>query len=240
MDKADIIDLYNRVIVYDPTLPGPPKRRLGDYARIKSEVEAMRTRLIGGGIIDIVADIHFLEELISTPRNGVAQAGQGSIGGQNFRSLISDANFIKSLEEAIKNPCAVAGERLLTDVEMVCHKKYKLIVNRIIAASTERVSSIVSNKQLAKVFKDLVDDGIIKRGSHKVDSKVRTVTEWYDKNVHMVDELRNLIKKGTGTDPEPTALSKLPWYIIKEPNPTSSSNSSSHSRDDTTNSQMRK
>ncbi len=232
MYPQDIIDLYNDFIdcCNQPNQPkcgfgeSSPKERYDRYETITNDAEAMRVRLNSGGSINIKTDIKFLTELILIYRNGIAKAGQGSISENGFTDLVSDANFIKSLEEVIKNPRGATGERLLDDIVRVRSqetvKEKRLIVNRIIAASTEEVSAVVSNKQFAQVFKALVLNAIITNGGYDINSKIKTITEWYGRNVHMVDELRILIKKAINAEPDPTALSKLPWlWIEKNPNP---------------------
>ncbi len=228
MYPQDIIDLYNDFIdcCNQPNQPkcgfgeSSPKERYERYEKIKTEVEAMRTSLSNGNFIDPVVDEDFLRELILIYRNGIAKAGQGSISENGFTDLVSDANFIKSLEEVIKNPRGATGERLLDDIVRVRSqetvKEKRLIVNRIIAASTEEVSAVVSNKQFAQVFKALVLNAIITNGGYDINSKIKTITEWYGRNVHMVDELRILIKNGTGAVPDPIALSKFPVAIYEE------------------------
>ncbi len=232
MNKADIIDLYNDFIDCSKQpnqskctrFIKPPKGRYDRYEKIKAEVEVMRTSLSNGNFIDPVADEDFLRELIFEDQNGIATVGpDGRIGGRGveeverenrFTNLITCKIFRGSLEELIKNPCAVTGEKLLKNMHNACEINQFVLVNRMIAASTQEVSALVSHKQLSQVFKLLVDNGIIARRNYGKGNN--TVTKWYDKNVYMIEQLRILIKNGIGSDPDPIALSKLPVAIYEE------------------------
>ncbi len=229
MIPQDIIDLYNHFInCYNQpnqqncgSGKSSPNERYKRYERITNNVEAMRVRLNSGGSINTTADIKFLEKLIFEDQNDIATAGQWGkiLTDIEFQSLISDANFIKSLEEVIKNPGATTGERLLDDIVRVRRqekvKEKRLIVNRIIAAATEEVSAVVTNKQFSQIFKALVFDQIIIDGGYNIDSKVRTITEWYGRNVHMLNQFKTII----GGTPDSIVLCKFPITIYENNKP---------------------
>ncbi len=218
MNKADIVDYYKRMVadgnlVCDSEYKLPPKVWHDRYKEIKEEVESIRIRLNGKGTIDEKTDKEFLEKLILAEHNGVSVVGLGRIGKDKFEVLISDSNFIKSLEELIKNPCGNTAAVLGPYLKKVHGQNRFLLVNRIIAACTEKVSSSVYGGDFVKIFKRFIKDNIISRDYQPTGDQSDIIIRWYDMNVHMMDELRIIIKKGIGKDPDPTYLSMLAWYI---------------------------
>ncbi len=229
MTEAELVKLYNEFVdgykqpeeEYYKDFKHSKSRR-DRYIALKNKVKLMRIRLICGGVIDKKSDREFLEDLILVERNGVADAGNGTIDENDFINLIPDIKFLELLEEVIKNPCGDRGEDLLHYMRSICGINQFLIVNRIIAASTEDTSSTVKVKDFSyffEKFQNRAAKNVIKK-YHGIDDKSKTVATWYEKNVHVIKELRILIKKEINAEPDPTALSKLPWlWIEKNPNP---------------------
>ncbi len=227
MNKADIVDYYKRMVadgnlVCDSEYKLPPKVWHDRYKKIKEEVESIRIRLNGKGTIDEKTDKEFLEKLILAEHNGIARAKRGRLGGvkassedslEIFKKLILEKNVIESLENLIKNSCGDRGQHLLHHMHPICGINQYLLVNRIIAACTEKVSSSVNGRDFVKIFKRFIKDNIISRDYQPTGDQSDIIIRWYDMNVHMMDELRIIIKKGIGKDPDPTYLSMLAWYI---------------------------
>ncbi len=238
MTEAELVKLYNEFVdcCKQPNQPNcrqdedAPKKRYARYEEIKAEVELMRKDLNKGEVIDKVDHEDFLEVLFHKQQNGVAKAGTWGYARtfKEFQDLINDTKLLKSLEEVIKNPCGNTGEDLLNCIVEVREfnnersKKLKLLVNRIIAASTEDTSSTVDVEDFFyffKKFQNRVTKNKIKK-YHGTDDKSRIVTTWYEKNVHVITELRIIIQNAINTKPDPIVLSKLPWlWIEKHPNP---------------------
>ncbi len=229
--KKEIVDLYNEKLNYLGEYNESaccvkdqltPKEWYDCYEKIKKEVRVIRERSYG---IDKEADEEFLKKLIFINHNGVARAGpDGKIGGRGvedaeresrFKKLIACKIFKKSLEELIKNPCAVTGEKSLEDMHDACGINQFVLVNRIIAASTEDVSSFIDTDKFRRTFNVLLRNEIINQYQAKNKSS-RKIATWYNMNLHIMKELRIVIKEGIGEDPDPTYLSMLPWYIWED------------------------
>ncbi len=223
MNKADIVDYYKRMVadgnlVCDSEYKLPPKVWHDNYEKIKKEVERKRS---DGTDKEITKE--FLEKLIWEKHNGVAWVGpDGRIGGRGvteierenrFKKLILEKNVIGSLEELIKNPFGDRGQNLLHHMHPICGINQYLLVNRIIAACTEKVSSSVNGRDFVKIFKRFVENNIISGRYRQTGKQSDIVIKWYDMNVHMMDELRIIIRDGIGAEPDPTYLSMLAWYI---------------------------
>ncbi len=215
MTEAEIIKLYNGIIEGEYDSLEPSKIWHDSYVEIKSEVEAMRMRLTSGGTINKETDKDFLEKLFVEKFNGAARVPKGTIEKDDFEKLIGKSDFMESLENLIKDPCGDTGQRLFGYVRRYGCKD--ILINRIIAASVEKTSSPVSPYVFSKVFDYLVKNNIITEERHEADNPLNPIAEWYEKSLHMKEELKNIIKKGINAEPDSTFVSMLPWYIfIKE------------------------
>ncbi len=225
--KEEIVDLYKEKLTYSGEVDESvccaklklfPNEWHCCYKKIKDDVKVILERLENGERIDKETDEELLEKLIFTNHNGVARAGTwGYIKEPDeFQKIISDDKIITSLESLIKKPCGDTGESLLAKIDSVYSGNSRiLLVNRIIAASTEKVSSAVEIRKFRRTFKVLINNKII-NGYYVIDDYKKPIGTWYNMNLHIMKELRIVIKEGIGKDPDPTYLSMLPWYIWED------------------------
>ncbi len=229
MNKQELIELYERIVrdVQEADrLPNPDKAWNRRYKDIKQWVATKREELATREL-NRNDDEPFLERLLFTPDNGVANAGWGKIKTrEEFDGLIDDRdkdNILKALKCVIMEPDAINGNKLFESIESVSIKKghkdkrRNVIVNRVIGACTEKVSSTASNSNFYNAFDLLVGEGkLIKIDSEDFTTKKAPVIEWYDKNVFLMEKVREIIETERGEKPDPTFSSMLIWYVYEK------------------------
>lgn len=230
MDKQKLIDLYRQYCGSADTRIYKDKELYHqEYRKLQNNVVVMRESLNKGYELDKDRDSGFLESLVTDFHSGVAAAGKGALTAEE-RLVIKDDKVLWAIGKVIKTPQAETGEKLKEAIRLCLRENKYLIVNRIIAACTSDVSSIVDRVRFSLTLDFLIEKKIINnyigkcsvkiteksRGKHSISwatEKEMGITEWYDENCYLIKELREFIKNEVGEEPETIHLVTFPWYI---------------------------
>ncbi|TBW30249.1 McrB family protein [Gramella sp. KN1008] len=160
---------------------------------------------------------NFMSKLITEDSNGISSNGQSIVSKHNFTNeaglFLNDPIFVSAVEEVIKNPNYDAFHNLISAWKEQKDKgdnvkMNHLLINRIVAASTLDVSSTVNEDKFDVVYKYLKENGLI--------SKSGDETDWYEKNIHVIKELKNGLshyKDGISKKDDDVWLSIFVWEL---------------------------
>ncbi|MGI0105610.1 McrB family protein [Salinimicrobium sp. WS361] len=159
----------------------------------------------------------FMRKLITEDSNGISSNGQSIVSKQNFSNeeglFLNDPNFVLAIEEAIKIPNYDTFHQLISVWKEQKEKGENvkmnhLLINRIIAACTLSVSSTVNEDLFDVVYRYLKKNGLV--------SKAGDETDWYEKNAHVIKELKDGLSHytdGTAKMDDDVWLSIFVWEL---------------------------
>lgn len=177
---------------------------LDRYKKLSRDVETVRTALADNKDIrddSIYANGGFGTDSDTWPKfanrllranHGVSSRGQSVLSSTNFQQFIEDQSFVHALSELIKHPSRGNVIKFETAWENA-RKGYKananpLLINRTVAACTTDVSTTVNNGAFDAVYQWLVKEEIVPQ--HQDGN-----TYWYDKNVQVIQKLRDVFQE---------------------------------------------
>lgn len=204
------------------------------YKWFTSQIEIIRQKLIQGNSFaekgnhqeifrntawenDGQAFEKFMRKLITEDNNGISSNGQSSVSKQNFSNeeglFLNDQDFVLAIEEVIKSPNYDTFHQLYSVWGKQKEKGEKvkmnhLLINRIIAACTLSVSSTVNEDLFDVVYKYLKENELV--------SEAGDETDWYEKNVHVIKELKTGLshyKDGIAKKDDDVWLSIFVWEL---------------------------
>jgi 5-methylcytosine-specific restriction protein B len=171
------------------------------YRKFSNEIATIRTTLLYSGGIGLRDKAtfagtsfaqfddpwqSFAKVLIYDRDNGVSSRGQSVLSSDHYRAFLLEDGFVSALEELIKEPNRKTFDQFSEAWESARERhragRNPLLVNRVLAACTTKVSSTVNGADFEAVFWWLVNEGLIDRPSPEAD--------WYEKNVQLMDYLR--------------------------------------------------
>ena len=162
------------------------------YKGFCDEVEAMRWRIQNSQGLD-KNDKEFLDRLLRKQSNGIANSGQSVLSKDNFQAFISNNDFLSTLSNFIVSPTQESFENFENVWKAQRRGNNPVLVNRVAAACTRKVSTTVDASKFERVFNWLIREDII--SSYPADQD----QSWFAKNQFLIskfkeefqDELRN-------------------------------------------------
>ncbi len=153
------------------------------YEKFYDEVREIKTRIQDGTRLS-QSDEPFLKQLLYEKNNGIASRGQSVLSSKDFDSFIRDKNFITVLERFILNPLKNEYKNLGNTWVSLKGSNNPVLVNRIAAACTLKVSTTVDSKKFNQVFRWLTKEKIIPEYPSDAEQ------DWYSKNVFLLLKLK--------------------------------------------------
>ncbi len=161
------------------------------------DVRQMRERIKAGDGLSPEKDECFLWRLLGKKSNGIADGGQSNLEDEKFQLFIRNADFISSLEQLILDPCKdnyrKFGEIWTKQARSAGFRRNPLLVNRVAAACTHKVSTTVFENAFNQVFDWLINKKII--------PKYYKESDWFSKNIFLMEiintEFKNEIQNKT-------------------------------------------
>lgn len=197
-----------------------------EYTSFTGDVEKVRNALKNGGGVTDPATYQqtsfageddpwgaFAYRLIYQMKNGIASRGQSIMNKDHFPKFIADPDFVKALEELIKNPVRATFDAFGVAWETVRAslgaRRNPLLVRRVLAACTPTVTSTVNDGDFGQVLWWLVSEGILPTPSDPL-------ADWYDLNVDLMnflgEEFRSALLSG---ETSPQLLSIFVWNLFE-------------------------
>ena len=154
-----------------------------NYKAFYEEVEDIRDRINKGESSFPDTDRAFLRKLLYEKKNGVASRGQSILSDNNFKLFIEKKEFISSLQKLILEP----NKQNWKDFGTVWSDQKKgnrpLLVNRVAAACTLKVSTTVDVTRFYQVFKWLMDEKIIE----PTEEELKKMPDWFSINQFLME-----------------------------------------------------
>ena len=158
------------------------------YKSFHKEVSDIRERLEKGEILDYTnekgKDVDFLKKLLFDKGNGIASRGQSVLSEENFKKFINEKNFQTQLEGLIKEPNTETYNNFKKAWEQQEAGNNPVLVNRVAAACTTKVSTSVDGGKFNQVFEWLLKENLIKNYPENKNPDC-----WYSKNLHLMAEI---------------------------------------------------
>lgn len=162
------------------------------YKEFCDEVEEVRWRIQNGQGLN-KNDEEFLDRLLRKQGNAIANSGQSVLSKDNFQAFISNNDFLLTLSEFIVSPTQKSFEKFENVWKAQRRGNNPVLVNRVAAACTRKVSTTVDASKFERVFNWLIREDII--SSYPADQD----QSWFAKNQFLIskfkeefqDELRN-------------------------------------------------
>ncbi len=158
-----------------------------EYKRFYDDVEKMRQRIKNGQGLD-KSDEEFLKKLLYEQYNGIAGRGRSVLSDENFQAFISNNDFLSALSDFIISPTKKSFENFQDAWEKQRKKqgarKTPLLVNRVAAACTRKVSTTVDASKFDQVFVWLIKEEIIPEYPLNEDQG------WFAKNQFLLSEFK--------------------------------------------------
>ena len=155
----------------------------------------------------------FARHLLFEKANGISSRGQSVLSGANFERFIAEPDFVAALAGLIKEPTKDNFEKFGEAWEGARQKhganRNPLLINRTLAACTTGVSSTVNGSDFESVYWWLVREGILSPPSNPD-------ADWYDKNVQLMDFLRESFAEELGKgETSEQLLSIFVWNLYE-------------------------
>jgi len=160
----------------------------------------------------------FLEELILSQNNGVADVGLSFLSRESYNKLIVHPDFIPALEKLLKAPTENTFRNFRDTWERIRVglgiKGTPLRINRVLSARILSVSSTVDYKKFDQVYNWLVDEKLIASPSSPS-------LDWFAKNIHVMEELdKSFRQTPPDSEVDEILLSIFVWQLwLDQPDP---------------------
>jgi 5-methylcytosine-specific restriction protein B len=131
----------------------------------------------------------FAKQLIFAPRkgNGIASCGRGGLALAKFNQFITDNAFVGALESLIREPSRVTLNAFRERWQSFGKGNNPLLINRVLAACTTDVSTMVDESRFERVYCWLISEGLSAAPEPSAE-------DWYAKNIHLVSQLRERLR----------------------------------------------
>ena len=169
-------------------------------------------------------DKQFLEDLLYKSDNHIANKGSSILSKNNYLLLIKNKDFMSALEKLIHNPTENTHNRFdkvwraqKESIDKLFHNP--VIINRVTAACTLKVSTTVDMPMFEKVFDWLITYGIISEYRSN-DSHYSEAQQWFRKNIFLMKQIKEKFQEElkSGTTDE-IYLSHFIWYLYEYSEP---------------------
>ena len=155
------------------------------YRDFYGQVEKIREG-IKSGEGSSQTDEAFLKQLLYEKNNGIASRGQSVLSNNNFQSFIKNKDFISALEEFIQTPDKKENFQKFDAAWSAQGKSNNpVLVNRVAAACTLKVSTTVDSGKFNQVFSWLIREGIIPAYPAGEDQ------DWFSKNCFLLEIIKD-------------------------------------------------
>jgi 5-methylcytosine-specific restriction enzyme B len=198
---------------------------LANYKALVRDVDTVRTALVGGKNIkddSVYAGAglgtdsdtwHKFANRLLRARSGVASRGQSVLSANHFQQFIENQDFVNALTELIKDPSRdnfIKFEASWEKTRQIYGANANpLLINRTAAACTTNVSTTVNNAAFDSVYSWLAREDVIPQ--HQNGN-----TNWYDRNVQLMQILRDLFKEELGRgETDDYLLSIFVWQLFE-------------------------
>lgn len=186
--KSRLKNLYKHLIENQKHLVEDYRDKYGEFY---SEVDKFGKRISSGSVLT-ANDEDFLRKLLYETNNGIASRGQSTLSKDDFKKIINDDKFMQALSNLICDP---NHDRYLSFCKVWENKVSQnnpLLINRVAAACTNKVSTTVDSGKFNEIFNWLQDEHIIPNYSQGED--------WFSKNIFLMNlihtEFEQEIQKG--------------------------------------------
>lgn len=175
------------------------------YKLIVSEVDSIKIRLQNGGKINPEADKEFLYKLLFEKSNGIASRGRSILSYDNFYKCIASPSFVEALENIIKEPSNDNYNLFATKWHDVVEQYNPVLVNRVAAACTQDVSTVVDLNKFNLVYNWL------KVGNYIDTSDEPEGMNWFERNKFLIGK----IKESLGDECDPFYRNIFVWKVYE-------------------------
>lgn len=142
-------------------------------------------------IESIKKETNLLRALIYEKNNGISSRGQSVLSEKNYNSLIQEDKFIEALCKFINEDSKDNYELLKNTWNNIAEAKNfnrtPLLINRVVAACSNTVSTTVDNSKFERVFDWLIDNNLIEIKNEISDES------WFSKNTALINALNDCI-----------------------------------------------
>lgn len=151
----------------------------------------------------------FLRQLLYQKANGISSRGQSVLSKEDFAGFLRNDNFLKALESLIRDPDQpehFESFRQAWSESGVANRP--LLVNRVFAACTTKVSTTVDEGKFGAVYWWMIQQGLIP-------SPTAEVPDWRTKNLHLISELHaHFSEEIAAKETDPHLLSVFVWELF--------------------------
>lgn len=180
------------------------------YSKFYDDVEKIRKSIESGTVLSINDRevLSFLKQLLYNKENGISSRGQSVLSEENFHAFIKDKHFISALKEFIKKPEKDNFHKFEKAWSDQGTSNNPLLVNRVAAACTNKVSSTVDSQKFNQVFNWLIRENIIPEYTGGQD--------WFSKNIFLMGHIKTEFKDElSGEKTDPVYLSIFVWELYE-------------------------
>lgn len=195
---------------------------LKDYKSFTADVETIRTSLQDGSEFrnpstyattkfskDSQPFEAFLRQLLYQKANGISSRGQSVLSKDDFAEFLRNDSFLKALELLIREPDQPehfeAFRQAWSDSGAA---NRPLLVNRVLAACTTKVSTTVDEGKFGAVYWWMVQQGLIP-------ASTSDVPDWRTKNLHLIAELHtHFTEELSAKETDAHLLSVFVWELF--------------------------
>ena len=154
------------------------------YSEFYGQVGQIRERINAGKGLS-QSDEAFLKQLLYERNNGISSRGQSVLSNKNFDSFIKNSDFISSLEKFILTPNKKGFRKFGEAWSAQGKSNNPVLVNRVAAACTLKVSTTVDSGKFNQVFSWLICEGIIPAYPSEEDQ------DWFSKNIFLMKIIKD-------------------------------------------------
>lgn len=155
------------------------------YLKFYGQVRGIRERIQAGQGLSSQSDEAFLKQLLYEKSNGIASRGQSVLSNDNFQSFIKNDEFISSLEQFILTPNKDNFREFGEAWSGQGKSNNPVLINRVAAACTLKVSTTVDSRKFDQVFSWLIREGIISSYSAEEEQ------DWFSKNLFLMKSIKD-------------------------------------------------
>lgn len=184
-----------------------------NYKRIADWINVTRGNIWYDEKFELGKEYNLLRKIIYDKDNGgVANPGQSLLAKTVFDSMLGDKDFIRALKHLIEEPSegnykAFAQEWWLKTAELGKNNN-PLRVNRVAAACTQNVTTVVDETIFNEIFYWMMDEGLIRPCPEDMDEN------WFTRNNHVMNCLREAFSAELDSgETDIFYLSQFVWYL---------------------------
>lgn len=136
---------------------------------------------------------HFFKKFFANKSNGVSSNGRSILKDVDFKSLVGDEEFIRVIEDLIKNPSLDNHNLLRQKWQDKTGGNNPVLTNRATATCSMNLTSTVNETYFSQVFNWLLKQELIS-------TPIDITNDWYSQNTFVISQLKGALMDVDGAD----------------------------------------